>query len=232
MSRCVATAASCLVLVVAMGQAGAQKVPPSGEALLDALAMGMPSDEAAAALDALAAHPLRSGLDVLLGYSRHRGPELRARALTALAALDDRKARAAVMAGLGDQDAEVRAAAGRALAARRDRTALPPLMALLRRGDAAATAPLAALADAEVARTVAELAGQVPDGLLAQTLGGMLARPSLGPETTYVSLVRALGAIPGDDALAALAAHGERGPSRPSVKEARAILERRRGGTP
>ena len=229
MFRCVAATASMLVLAVAMGQAAAQK---SGEELLDALAMGMPSDEAAAALDSLAARPVRGGLDVLLGYARHRGPELRARALTALAALDDRKARAAVMGGLGDQDAEVRAAAGRALAARRERAALAPLMALLRRGDAVAAAPLAALADAEVAKQVAELAGQVPDALLAQTLGNMLARPTLGPETTYVSLVRALGAIPGDDALSALAAHGERGPSRPSVKEARAILDRRRGGTP
>jgi hypothetical protein len=249
MRRWVAAAALC----AALGQAGAQGAPQGAlrtelagddperaraaaarlgalrddEALLDALALGLPSEVAAAALEAL--RPSRAALDVLLGYARHRAPELRARALPALARIDDRRARAAVLAGLGDQDAEVRAAAGAALAERRERAAVEPLLLLLRRGDAAAAAPLAALADAEVARTVAELAGQVPDALLAATLGGMLARPGLGPESAYVALARALGAIPGEASLAALEDHAQRAPRRASGKEARAVLDRRRG---
>src|SRR5688572_18003604 len=168
------------------------------EPLLDGLALGLAPDVAAAALEALAPLRARAGLDVLLGYSRHRAPELRARAVVALTALEDKRARAAALAALGDLDPEVRGAAGRALAGRRERAALPSLLALVKRGDASAAEPLAALADAGVAREVAELAGLIPDAVLARALGAMLQREGLGPESVYVSVVRALGAIPGD----------------------------------
>jgi HEAT repeat protein len=206
--------------------------PAAAEALLDALAMGLPPDVAAAALDAVAVLRPKGARDVLLGYTRHRGAELRARAVTALAAQGDPGARPALLAALGDLAPEVRAAAGSALAARRDRGALPPLLALFARGDETAAAPLAALADGEAARQAAELSGKVPDALLARTLGLMLLRPDLGGEPIYVAVVRAVGAIPGDAALTALSsflAAQPGGGARPSAREARALLDARAG---
>jgi hypothetical protein len=204
----------------------------AGEAVLDALAMGLAPEVAVAALDAVAALRPRGARDVLLGYSRHRGAEVRARAVTALGALGDGPARAAVLAALGDGAREVRAAAGAALATAGERAALPALLALFARGDEAAAAPLAALADGEAARETAELLGQVPDALLAATLGAMLRRPDLGAEPVYVGVVRAVGAIPGDAALTALSsflAAQPRGPARAAAREARAILDARAG---
>lgn len=199
------------------------------EPLLDALALGLAPDVAAAALDALAPLRARAALDVLLGYARHRAPELRARAVVALTALDDKRARAAALAALGDLDPEVRGAAGRALAGRHEKAALPPLLALVKRGDPAAAEPLAALADAGVAREVAELTGRVPDTVLARALGAMLSRSDLGPDALYLSVVRALGAIPGQDSSAALETFTQTGKTRASAKEARAILDARSG---
>src|SRR5687768_5730875 len=54
------------------------------EPLLDALALGLDPEVAAAAIEALAPLSSRAALDVLLGYARHRAPELRARAVVAL----------------------------------------------------------------------------------------------------------------------------------------------------
>lgn len=214
----------------AAAELGKLRQPAAGDALLDALAMGLPTDVAIAALDAVAALRPKGARDVLLGYTRHRGPDVRARAIVALAALDDKPSRAALLAALGDSAPEVRAAAGAALAARKDRAALPALLALFARGDEAAAAPLAALADGELARQTAELSGKVPDALLAATLGHMLLRADLGGEPIYVAVVRAVGAIPGDAALTALSsflASQPKNAARPSVREARALLDAR-----
>src|SRR5262249_11970312 len=125
------------------------------DALLDALALGLPPKVALAALDALRERRAGSSVDVLLRYARHRDAARRAAAVRALAALDDKRAIDAAKAALGDAEAPVRAAAGEALAARRDRSALPPLLILLGKGDEAAVKPVALLANADTATRVA-----------------------------------------------------------------------------
>lgn len=202
------------------------------DALLDALALGLPPRVALAALDALRERRSTAALDVLVRYARHRDAVTRAAAVSALGALDDKRAIDAVKAALGDADRTVRAAAGEALAARRDRTAVPTLLVLLGKGDDAAVKPLAELANADTAARVAELAGRAPDVVVAQCLGQILLRPDLGPEKTYVDIVRAIGSLPGDDAIVALTGFiGSLPPKsmRPAKREAQAIVDERLG---
>ena len=204
----------------------------AGDALLDALALGLPPRVAVAALDALRERRFPQSTDVLIRYAHHRDATLRAGAVAALGALDDKRAIDAVKAALGDSDRAVRTAAGEALAARRDRSAVTPLLSLLERGDEGAVPPLALLANADVARRVAELSGKAPDPLVAQCLGQMLLRPDLGPEKTYVELVRTLGALPGDDVVVALTTFIGAIPeksNRPSRREAQTVLDQRLG---
>jgi HEAT repeat protein len=202
------------------------------DALLDALALGLPPRVAAAALDALAARHDRRGADVALAYLKHRDPGVRAHAVLTIAALDDPRAREAVRRGLGDVDRGVRAAAARAAVQRRDAAAVPALLALLARGDQAAAPALAALADGGAARKVTGLAGAAPDAAVAACLGGLLLRKDLGPDDLYVELVRALGGLPGDGVLAALNAYLGSLPAtsnRPSRREAQAFVAARTG---
>ncbi|HKA91741.1 MAG TPA: HEAT repeat domain-containing protein [Haliangiales bacterium] len=202
------------------------------DALLDALALGLSPRVALAALDALRERRASAALDVLIRYAHHRDAVARAAATSALGALDDRRAIEAVRAALGDADRTVRAAAGEALAARRDRTVVPALLVLLGKGDEAAVKPLAELANAETAARVGELTGRAPDAVVAQCLGHILLRPDLGPEKTYVEIVRAIGKIPGDDAIVALTGFiGSLPPksARPAKREAQAIVDERVG---
>jgi len=208
---------------------GTIRTPAALDALLDALALGLAPDVAAAALDAVARHGAERSLPVLVAYAHHRNPGVRAHAVQALGALTaSPPAGQALLAALGDEEAEVRGTAGRLLAWRRDARAVPALLALFASGDEVAGPPLAALAGADEALKVAELAGKAPDPLVAHTLGRMALRKDLGPEATYVGIVRALGAIPGDDSLAELravaAAAGVPGAAR---KEAQALVEER-----
>jgi HEAT repeat protein len=211
-----------------------QGLSPATATLLDALALGLPPEEAAAALDALAAgkHE-KETVDVIVRYASYRDPAVRARAVYALGVLDDARARATILRAIGDQDKEVRSAAGRAAAIRKDLGVVKPLLTLLKKGDETAVASLAAVANADVARQVAELVNEAPDALVAQCLGLMLLRKDLGPEQAYVDVVRALGKIPGNDAVVALTGFIGSVPEsspRPSRKEAQAIYEQRLGG--
>lgn len=186
---------------------GALRFPAALDALLDGLALGLAPDVAEAALDAVARHGAERSLPLLLAYSHHRNPAVRTHAVQALGALAGSSAAThAVLAALGDEEASVRAAAGKLLAARKDARAVAPLLALFAGGDDVAGPPLAALADTDVAQKVADLAGKAPDPLVARTLGQMARRRDLGPETTYVAVVRAIGAIPGAEATAELRA--------------------------
>jgi HEAT repeat protein len=235
MSRWAAAALTVLVASSFVFGAAAKKRPapqgsPKLEEQLDALALGLPPDAAAAMLDAVGETKNGLAFDVVAGYARHLDPALRVHAVAALAKLEDSRVAPALLLALGDPDGSVRAAAGKAAAARRERAAIPRLIALLKKGDAAAGAPLGALADADVARQVAELAGVAPDAGVAQALGAMLVRPDLGPESVYVGVVRALGTLPGDDTLVALTGFLGAVPkesTRQSVKEARAMYEQR-----
>jgi HEAT repeat protein len=198
--------------IAAAAALGAARTPATLDTLLDALATGLTPDVAVAALDALAARAAApearaATLGVLDAYRHHRDARVRAHALAGLAALPGSpEAERAVLAGLGDPDAAVRASCGRALAARGDRRALAPLLSLYASGDEAASAPLADLASGETVIQIAELAGKVPDPLEARTLGRLALRKGLGGDELHVGVVRALGAIPGADALEALRA--------------------------
>lgn len=203
------------------------------DALLDALALGLHPQVAAAALDALAARRQPAALDTVVAYAEHRDPAVRAGAVGALAAIEDRRTEKHILAALGDGEASVRAAAAAAVARRKLRAGVEPLLRLLVVGDPASAASLASLADPSLAREVAETIGRAPDPLVARCLGQILARPDFKPDAARVEVVRALGRIDGQEAtdqLRAYVASLPANPPRPSRKEAVKLLEERAGG--
>jgi len=207
--------------------------PAAHEALLDALATGLHPKVAAVALAALAARPAAGDAAVLRLYAAHRAAEPRAAAVLALGGYDDAGGRADIVAALGDEDAKVRRAAGQAVEKAKIKPAGERLLALLAKGDPAAPAPIAAVADAELARLVAEQLGTAPDALLAQTLGQILKRADFGPEPARVQVVRALAKIPGPEAINALTDYLSATPEKPprqSRREAEALVAERLGG--
>jgi HEAT repeat protein len=139
----------------------------------------------------------------------------------------------AVTDAFTDGEKEVRAAAIKVTEARKDVGAVDTLLALLQKGDEATVATLAAIGNADVARRVAELVGEAPDPLVAETLGKLALRTDLGNEMVYVEIIRAIGKIPGDEAVVALAAYiaaqGEKS-FRQSKREAQMLYEQRLGG--
>jgi HEAT repeat protein len=212
---------------------GKDRSPAGLDALLDALALGLSPQVAAAALDALAARKSAVALDTLVAYREHRNPKVRASAVTALAAIDDKRADKYILAALHDGHVSVRAAAAAAVAARKLRAGVEPLMALLVKGDEATAPALAALADPKLAVDVAETIGKAPDALVARCLGGMLARPDFKPDTARVEVVRALGRIDSQEALEQLTTYVSsvpKNPPRQSRKEAERLVEQRLSG--
>lgn len=212
---------------------GASKSPKALDTLLDALAMGLHPRVAAAALDALAVQGKQQSFDILSFYVHHRSSRVRSAALKAMGTLSDKRAKAMVLDGLRDPHKSVRAVAAELLTASRDKRAIEPLIKLLKKGDEPAAAALAALADPELARGIAELIGSAPDGLLARCLGSILMRPDFKPEEARVEVVKALGKIPGNDSLEQLSNYVGSIPEKPprtSRTEAEAIMEARLGG--
>jgi HEAT repeat protein len=203
------------------------------DALLDALALGLHPQVAIAALDGLAARKKPAALDTLVAYREHRNPKVRASAVVALAALDDRRVDKHILAALHDGDVKVRAAAAGAVAQRKLRGGVEPLLRLLTKGDEAAAPALAALADPELARRVAETIGKAPDRLVALCLGAMLVRPDFKPDGARVELVRALGRIEAGEALEQLTSYLSsvpKNPPRQSRKEAERLIQIKLGG--
>lgn len=203
------------------------------DALLDALALGLHPQVAVAALDALAARKKAAALDTLVAYSEHRSPKVRASAVGALAAIDDRRAEKHILAALRDGHVSVRAAGAAAVALRKLRGGVEPLMVLLVKGDEATAPALAALADPELAKNVAETIGRSPDAVVARCLGGMLARPDFKPDSARVEVVRALGRIEAQEALEQLTSYVSsvpKNPPRQSRKEAEQLIQSRLGG--
>lgn len=214
-------------------QLGKDRSAAGLDALLDALALGLNPQVAAAAIDALAARRSPLALDTLVAYREHRNPKVRASAVTALAAVDDKRADKYILAALHDGHVSVRAAAAAAVSARRLKAGVEPLMALLVKGDEATAPALAALADPALAVDVAELIGKAPDALLARCLGGILARPDFKPDTARVEVVRALGRIDAQEALEQLTTYVSsvpKNPPRQSRKEAEQLVESKLGG--
>ena len=137
-----------------------------------------------------------------------------------------------MVAALGDDDQKVRTAAGRAVAHGKIREGVARLLALLDKGDPAAPAPLAELANPDLAHDIAEHLGTAPGGVLAQTLGAILKRADF-PEPARVQVVRALAKIAGPEATSALSDYVEATPEKPvrgSRREAEALLEKRLSG--
>jgi HEAT repeat protein len=201
--------------------------------LLDALALGLHPQVAAAALDALAARPHPKAIETLVHYLDHRNPKVRASAVTALAAIDDKRVDKFVLASLRDGHESVRAAAAAAVGKRRIKDGVAPLMKLMVKGDEATAAALAGMADADLAKQVAESVGTAPDPFVARCLGAILMRADFKPETARVEVVRALGRVPGQEALEQLSGYVAAIPANPprqSRKEAEAIIEKKLGG--
>jgi HEAT repeat protein len=217
----------------AAAKLGQSRQPGVLDALLDALAMGLHPRVASAVLDAVAAHQAQSALEALLHYARHRDAEVRGKSIAALGSLDDKKAMAAWKHALRDGDRGVRAIAARIAAARRETGVTQELIALMKKGDEAAPSALATVASPEVAIKVAELIGEAPDRLVAECLGALLLRADLGKEDIYVEIVRALGKIPGEEAVVALTGFISATPEKPvrqSRREAQTIYEQKLGG--
>jgi HEAT repeat protein len=217
---------------VALGL-GADARPAAHEALLDALAMGLTAQVATPALQGLAQHPAPPDVVALRRYATHRDPIVRSAALGVLALYPSPDAHAAIVAGLHDMTPAVRAAAAAAAAKGRVKDAIDPLFKLLARGEEPAARALAALADADLARKIGDQLGQVPDGVLAICLGGVLKRPDFGPDPARVEIVRAIAKISGPEAVSALTDYLEatpKNPPRPSRAEAQKVVDARLGG--
>ena len=218
---------------VAAAKLGQSRQPGALDALLDGLAMGFVPAVAGPAIDAVAEHRSPVAVDVLLHYARYRNADVRARATLALGYSDDKRAVAAWRAAFSDGDGVVRAAAAKVAAARQDVTSIEPLLVLLKKGDEASAVALAAMASADIARRVAELIGEAPDRLVGECLGAILLSPNLGKEEIYVEIVRAVGKIPGDEAVVALTGFIGATPEKPprqSRREAQVLYEQRLGG--
>src|SRR5262245_48395175 len=69
---------------MAARQLGENKSQAALNALLDGLALGLPSEVAFTALESVARHANAASLPIVLRYAQHRNPELRAQAVGAL----------------------------------------------------------------------------------------------------------------------------------------------------
>jgi HEAT repeat protein len=212
---------------------GTSTEPAAHEALLDALAFGMPPSVATASITALATHPAPPDVALLVRYASHHNSGVRSAALGALAMYPAQAARKALVGGLHDQNPAVRGAAAMAAAKGHAREAVEPLFELLARSEDSASKALAAMADADLARKISDQFGKVPDPILAATLGTILKRADFGPDPARVDLVRAIGKIQDASAVAALTDYLDASPKNPpraSRQEAQKMVEARLGG--
>ncbi|MCX5740929.1 MAG: HEAT repeat domain-containing protein [Proteobacteria bacterium] len=212
---------------------GMSDVPAAHDALLDALAMGLPASVAIEALAALALHPAPTDVAHLKRYATHRNPNVRGSAVASLAGYPDPVATAAVIAALHDHAGIVRGAAATAAGRGHIRAAVEPLMMLLELGEEPAARGLAALADVDLAAKIADRLGKVPDATLALCLGLILKRPDFGSDAAKVEIVRAIGKIQDKSAVMVLAEYVDATPPKPvkpSRVEAEGIVNARLGG--
>lgn len=220
------------VAVKAAETLGASTDPGAHEALLDALAWGMPSTVAIAAITALSQHPAPPDVAALKRYADHHNPSVRSAAFGALALYPDPVAQQAIARGLHDQLAPVRGAAAAAAAKGRVRIAVEPLFTLISLGEEPAMKAVAAMADPELARKLGDQVGRFPDAALAHALSLILKRNDF-PDTARVDVVRTIGKIPGNDAVSALTDYLDatpKNPPRQSRQEAEKMVEARLGG--
>ena len=217
----------------AAGQLGLTEAPAAHDALLDALAFGLPAAVTIPALTSLSQHPAPPDVAMLNVYAHHRNPTIRSAALNVIAMYPDPKARQVVIAGLHDPMGIVRGAAAAAAARGHVRESTEALFALLAKGEEPAARALAGLADPDLARKIAEQLGQVPDASLALCLGLVLKRPDFGPDPARVEVVRSIAKIQDASAVTALTEYLDatpKNPPRPSRHEAEMVVNARLGG--
>ena len=205
---------------------GASNDPAAHDALLDALAFGLTSTVAVAALAALPAHPAAPDVEALRRYAHHRDPAVRSAALDALARYPDHAAQMAIVEALGDKVGTVRTAAADAAARAHILDAVAPLFALLDQGEDGAGRALAALADPDLARRIADHVGHAPDPAVAHCLGLVLRRADF-PDPTRVEIVDVLGRLADPAGLAEITqyiATTPKKPARPSLDEAAKVV--------
>ncbi|MDQ3334294.1 MAG: hypothetical protein M4D80_03970 [Myxococcota bacterium] len=211
---------------------GASAEPAAHDALLDALALGLPPAVTGNAFTALVKHPAPADVAALRRYAAHHTPNVRSAAIGALAMYPDPNAKLAVVAGLHDPVASVRAASAAAAAKGRVRDAVDSMIKLLAKGEEASARALAAMADTELARKLADQLGKVPEASLALTLGLILKRPDFGPDPERVEIVRTIAKIADPAAVTALTDYLDatpKNPPRPSRQEAQGVVEARVG---
>jgi HEAT repeat protein len=212
---------------------GASDQPAAHDALLDALAFGMPGSVATVAIEQLVKHPAPPDVVAIIRYAHHHDPAVRGAAVGALAAYPAPEAQQAMIAALHDPAGMVRTNAATAVARAHVRAAVEPLFQLLAKGEDPAARALAQMADPELAAKIADHLGQVPDPQLALCLGLVLGRADFGPDPARVEVVRALAKIQDRAALDALGAYVDKtpkNPPRPSRAEAERFLSERTGG--
>ena len=212
---------------------GASADPAGHDALLDALAWGLPPAVAVNAIAALGQHPAPPDVAALKRYAGHHNQSVRSAAFAVLAMYPSPEAHQIVLGGLHDAAGNVRGAAAAAAAKGHIREAVEPLFALLARGEEPAARALAAMADADLARKIGDQFGKVPDVALAQCMGLILKRADFGPDDARVEIVRALGKIQDSAALDALSDYVDatpKNPPRQSREEAAKMVEAHLGG--
>ena len=218
---------------MAAEQLGVSDQAAAHDALLDALALGLPPAVAVPAINALVLKPAPPDVLALRRYAGHANPSVRSAAITALASYPSPIAQAAVAAGLRDPVGNVRSAAATAAGRARIKLAIEPMMLLLAKGEEAAARGLAQLADADLSRKLADQLGKVPDATLVVALGAILKRADFGPDAVKVEIVRAIGKIQDPSAINALTDYIDATPKTPvrtSRQEAALIVEARLGG--
>lgn len=216
----------------AADQLGVTDLPGAHDALLDALALGLPPAVAVPAINALALNPAPPDVVALRRYAGHANPSVRSAAITALAQYPDPLAQAAVVAGLRDPVGLVRSAAATAAGQAKIKSAIEPMFILLARGEESSARGLAQLADPDLALKIAEQLGKVPEATLALSLGAILKRTDFGPDAARVEIVRAIGKIQDRSAVNVLTDYIDATPKTPvrtSRQEAVLIVEARTG---
>lgn len=219
--------------IAAAATLGASEQPAAHDALLDALAFGLPPRVAIACATALTQHPAPADVAALVRYAHHHSPTVRSAALGALASYPDPNARAAIAAALHDGAGLVRTAAAAAAAKGRVRDAVEPMLELLAKGEESSARALAAIADPDLARKLADHYGKVPDASLALALGLILKRADFGPDPARVEIVRAMAKIQDPTATNQLKDYLDstpKNPPRPSRQEAELVVNARTGG--
>jgi hypothetical protein len=217
--------------VAAASAMGALKTEEALDGLLGALQLGAPPKLNLAILEALGLQNNPRGISLLRHFARYRRPLIRVAALKALGAIKSPKVIPILIDALGDSSPMVRAKAARLLGERKERRAERSLFMMLKRGDRSAAKPLGIVGGVETAKNLGEMIGELPDDLIATSLGAIVKRKGFGPDPLRTEIIKTLCKIPDMGATVALVEYIASVPTkevRLSKKTAEKCLERRK----